>query len=753
MLAALAVTVGVAAVGSVATALSVLDRELDAAYRSSNPASVVLTIPNATDQAIGIVESLPEVEAVERRREVLGQIEDAAGDRLPIVLVAVEGPPSIGRFLRAPDTPMPGPGEMVVERSSLRETPIAVGEHRRVRVGGAGEAELTVSGIVHDPGRTPAWLTGAVVGFVTPDTLGLLGLDPTLDRLLVLADPGNDRAANQRLASTLRTGLERAGIEVTRVEVPVPGEHPSARVLRTLLYILQGFGVVALLTAGALVAIVISALLRREARSIGLMKAIGGGAGQIAGMYLGGVAALGLVGTAIGIPFGLAGGRAYAAFAGSLLNIDITDPWPDGGVLVAQVLVGLVVPVLAATPPVVRAARTTVRGALDLQATGRLSTPTIRRIRRRLLTLGAGNVRRVPVRTALTVGALALGGAAFMVALSTGAAWQKAVDAEFSEVRNYDLEIALTAAAPLEQLTETMQAIETVEGFELWTRQEAQARTAAGVGEAFPLYVIPAGTQMVTLPLLDGRLPAPGEDATLVTTQLVDDPKPSPGDELSLDVAGEVTTWTVAGVVKRLAGGPTGAAFTTPTRPPTTANHIVVASTGDPDRAARDAQEALHDRGIAVASVTTAADAREALDDHLYIIVGLLLVVAGLVAVVGGLGLMETLATGVTERRREIGVMRALGAGTSTLLRILSSEALAIAVMGWGVALILAVPGTAVVASTTGTLFTGAPLEPAFSPWGVGLWLGLSVIGALVAAGLPTLEISESPASRVLAYE
>ena len=161
----------------------------------------------------------------------------------------------------------------------------------------------------------------------------------------------------------------------------------------------------------------------------------------------------------------------------------------------------------------------------------------------------------------------------------------------------------------------------------------------------------------------------------------------------------------------------------------------------------------LRDAGIDVAGIATAAEGSESLDDHLLIIVGLLIIMAILISFVGGLGLIEAMSISVLERRRELGVMRAVGAGTGNVLRVVIVEGVAIAALSWLAALVLSIPATVIVARITGDLFLQTPLTTSFSGVGIGLWLLVVVALAVVSSAIPALETTESPVRQALAYE
>ena len=79
-------------------------------------------------------------------------------------------------------------------------------------------------------------------------------------------------------------------------------------------------GVMALALSGFLVVNTVSALLTQQTRQLGIMKAIGGKASQIALMFLVMVAIYGFLAVLVGLPVGAFFATWFAQFAGGLLN-------------------------------------------------------------------------------------------------------------------------------------------------------------------------------------------------------------------------------------------------------------------------------------------------------------------------------------------------------------------------------------------------------------------------------------------------
>ena len=66
----------------------------------------------------------------------------------------------------------------------------------------------------------------------------------------------------------------------------------------------------------------------------------------------------------------------------------------------------------------------------------------------------------------------------------------------------------------------------------------------------------------------------------------------------------------------------------------------------------------------------------------------LLLSMVIVVAAIGVMGLVNTLVLNITERRRELGILRAVGASGGALLRLLVSEGIVLGMAGFGLGLI-----------------------------------------------------------------
>jgi putative ABC transport system permease protein len=157
--------------------------------------------------------------------------------------------------------------------------------------------------------------------------------------------------------------------------------------------------------------------------------------------------------------------------------------------------------------------------------------------------------------------------------------------------------------------------------------------------------------------------------------------------------------------------------------------------------------------GLGIEIVEMVAQERAEAEAMFEVIVVLLLIMAILLAVIGGLGLMGTMSINVLERTREIGVMRAIGASNASVRQIFIVEGLIIGVLSWAVGAILAYPISKLLSDAVGRQFLSTPLDYTFSISGVLIWLVVVIFLSALASFLPAWNASRLTVREVLAYE
>jgi putative ABC transport system permease protein len=164
--------------------------------------------------------------------------------------------------------------------------------------------------------------------------------------------------------------------------------------------------------------------------------------------------------------------------------------------------------------------------------------------------------------------------------------------------------------------------------------------------------------------------------------------------------------------------------------------------------------EKRYDRAdIKVTSNVLIVDERTEANNTFSILVALLMIMALVLATVGGLGLMGTMTLSVIERTREIGVMRAYGASNKAIFRIVISEGLLIGLMSWLLAIGVSIPISIPLARGVGGSFMNYPMSASVSISGILIWALLVIIISILSSVFPALRAVRLTVREVLAYE
>ena len=600
----------------------------------------------------------------------------------------------------------------------------------------------------------------------------------------------------RRVAETVKAWLEGQGRPVHRMDVPKPGQHPHADLMGMLLLSKVAFGLFALVLSGILVVNLLTALLASQVRQIGVMKAVGGTRWPIARIYLAQALLLGVAACVVAVPLGMWGSRVLCRYLAVFLNFDIESFSVPAWVYLLEALVGMLVPLLAAAYPVARGTRISVREALADYgvAEGAFGTNAFDRALSSLggttrpLLLSLRNAFRRRARLALTLATLSAGGVFFMSALNVRASLVRTIDRLFDSVR-YDLTLGLSGLQPLETLERAVRRTPGVRRAEGWVVTEAtlapagtaaspaseatpkphSAEQALGHGtvaqspDRFTLIALPAGSDLVAPDMLEGRALRLGDtNALLVNNALAArDPRFRVGSDVTLRLGHRQVSWRVVGVTREpfspsLGYIPLGHLEELSGQRGMASSLRLVLERQDPasiGAVKASLVENLEREGVRAQTSLSNADRRVGFDEHMRMIYVFLIVMSSVLALVGGLGLMTSMSLNVLERRREMGVLRAIGAPPRAVWLIVVAEAVATAGLSWALAALVAWPFSRWLADllVRGLFRTG--LDFVFEPSGLLVWLLVCVVLAAIASLLPAWHASRCPVREAIAYE
>jgi putative ABC transport system permease protein len=287
------------------------------------------------------------------------------------------------------------------------------------------------------------------------------------------------------------------------------------------------------------------------------------------------------------------------------------------------------------------------------------------------------------------------------------------------------------------------------------------------IGESVGMLAPPVSSQLVKPIMISGRWLVPGDRNAVTLSELFLEAYPdlTVGDTLRLRVNGDETDWVVVGFFQ-LAGKVSGySAYTSYEyladllhMPGKAISYRVVASKMDLTRGEQEvlgqAIEAhLAASGIRTVDMTTGESLTRTASDGFNVLTAFLLFLALLTALVGSIGLAGTMSLNVMERTREIGILRAIGAADTALMRIVLVEGAFIGFLSWLFSSLAAFPISEIMSDSVSIALFGGPANFGFSPTGFVIWAVLVVLLAVSASVIPAYSSTRLTIREVLAYE
>lgn len=763
----LAIALGISAFASVLSSYAILTRELDRGYLATNPASAVLRVDSVDDELVAAILQNPEVSAAEPRRTVGGQIKAGPVQWRNLVLFVVKDYGDIRVSKLEPEAGAwpPATGEILIERDAFQVAKAKIGDKVTVKTANGREQQLLVSGAVHDVGQAQARMENIVYGYINLATLAQLGEEPYLNQLNILVkDRQFDESHIERVAAEVKTLIESRGREVRRVEIPEPGKHPHSGLTGILLLAMSSFGLFVLFLSGILVVNLLTALMASQVRQIGVMKAIGGTRGQIARIYFGQALFLGIAAVVVSVPLGVIGSRALCQYLAMFLNFDIDSyavPW---WVYVLVAIVGLAAPLIAAAYPVWKGTGVPVRIALtDFGLSGKtFGAGAFDRALARIggsfspLVFALRNGFRRRARLALTVLTLAAGGLFFLAALNVRASIINTLDRMFA-ARKFDLTVWFGNPYEWERLQRAAGNTGGITHAEGWFVTEATLANQT----RFNVTALPLDTKLLDLEILEGRNLQPGDtDALVINNALTARaPQMRVGETVTLRIDSIETNWRIVGLAKE-AYSPAVAYIPLDFiqgRQPGMVNSLRLSlAQTDFDSISivkENLDRSLEQQGVRARGSSSKAESRFGFDQHMVMIYVFLIVMSAIVGSVGALGLITTMSLNILERRREMGVLRAIGATPRVVWFIVVVEGLVIGVLSWTIAALLAWPVSKALGDALVRAMLKGGLDFTFEPLGLLIWLIVSISVSAAGSFIPAWKASRTTVREALAYE
>ena len=774
----LTVTLGVFSIGFVGNGGAMMKRDMDADFNASNPAHAQIFVKSFDENWLRALAKVPGVKNVEGRVRTSAQLLKANGEKINIRFEAPKSFDSIRVNMLKPADPLEGViptlgrKEVLLDRSAAADFPYQPGDVIEVELFGGKKRALTFKGYVHDVTTFPYAMVGTVTAYVTRDTMPWVGVSEDYNELLVsVAEDATDTQHVTNVAHEITERFRKGDNPMdAQVSIYNPGHHFGWQVTQGVIFILATLGWLTVLLSAFLIINTVVALMSQHIRQIGIMKAVGGGNGQIFLMYVALFLIFGLVALIISIPLAAWASYQVSGFLAGFLNYERGPFLIDPSVVMMQTILAFSVPLVAALAPLWTGLRVPVREALSDYGIG--SGP-MRQMREnvhldffpRPVLISLRNTMRKKARLTLTLFALVLGGAVFIAVFNL---WQS-FDQTMQEVQGYflaDINLSFTGLHQFDEVKTIALSDPDVLDAEGWTTANAEVMSADGKTSNEVLFVAPPSTSTLIKPIMtEGRWLSPLDTNAVVVGNhlLAIRPDLKVGDWITINLRNEKKQWQIVGIY-RMPGNVSPPLIYTNYEYISQLLHqrgkvySLRITTSQHDAATQQytaiqLQDIFKRKNVSVGGITQGAVWMQQQKSQTDVLVYFMMVMAILIASVGGLGLMGMMSINVMERTREIGVMRAIGAADLDIQLIVIAEGLVVGLASWLMAIGLSFPITYLLDYGVGVSIFQAPLTPLFNWGGTWVWLAGILVISLLASAIPAWRASRLTVRDTLVYE
>ena len=782
LLVVLSIAVGVFAVGATFGLSEQMLPAMDASHQSTNPSHVEMyldkPVPRETLLALrkvpGVVDIEP-VNTVEIRYKLNPQDEWRKGSILmrdfaqqiydKVQLKAGDWP--LGRVLGIERMHAPFYGLEIGSQVILE-----VGEQERV---------FPITAKIRHPFVPPPQMYDWAFFFGDAEVMEMFGIpDGQFVQLKFSVDPYSPQYARV-VASAIKERLANQHISVVSSLYQDPAKHWGRSFVAGMSLVINVLAVVSLLLSVVLVLNTVTAVITQQTNQIGILKAIGGRSSTVLRLYLIGVLFYGILALVIALPLGIFSAFAISQWFLGIYNIEYDTFAFSSRAVVFMVLSALLVPLVAALYPVLKGALMTVRQAISSYGLGgdfrsNWLDRLVERLGRRFLAsynaLALANTFRRKGRLLLTQVVLVTAGVMFLMVLSLSSSISLTQNAEFGR-RTHDMILYLKDMQRVDRINAIAESVEGVEKADMWLvvpvtlLRGGQKVLDAGLGTA--LQGLPLDDPLYKPKIVEGRWLQPGDHhAVVINQKTAQDEGIHLGDTISLDM-GEwgKSDWEVVGMYRTFlffGGGFNVDAMYAPrqdvfeaTKKNNRASTLLVRTRQHSPEAVnqtlRQLETTFTDRHVEIEQTETIPGLRKTSDTAFSYVVYMLMVLAVIVALVGGIGLMGSLWIGVIERTREIGIMRAIGARTRNIIGMFMLEGLIQGVMSWTIAVPISLLVTPLMANALGMAIFQSRLDYQYNWQAVLIWLVIVVVISALASLIPARNAAQINVRQTLVYE
>ena len=756
------------------TLLGMMDLQLtymDKAHQASQPSHISLMLRRDVDFSVAeSIKKMDEVNSVDIMTQFTGQFKTTESTpwQTGTLLFRSDYLNQKQDQMRLLAGSFPHDKFVAIERLSAQYAHLSLGDTLEIKTPNGTEI-LTIAGIIRHPFVKPPSFGGQLHVFIAPELAPTFNIpSASFRQLLVQVKPPYNPGKVNLIAGEIRQKLASQNIPVNVTLLQNPDQHWGRAIFKGIHLILTVMAWASLALSSVLILNTVGALITQQTDQIGIMKSLGARRSSIAKIYLSKVFVLSIIALLIAIPLSAAGAYYSSRWLLDLFNIELSEFVYSPKTIYIMVAGGLIAPILAALQPILQGASLSVRYAISSYGLGAdfVSTRFDRWLELKIAAclptiyaIAIANLLRRKARLLWTQSVLIIAGVLFIVITSLIASLNLTLNNELDR-SSYDIRLGFIQDQPQEIINKLVNSVPNTQSIELWNRLPVELsvkdKVIQQVGSlGMQMIALPTNTSMYKPLIVEGRwfdnsdeqqqhLVINADTAALNGIHV--------GDKINTKLLQHTAQeWEVIGLYRWFAGtgytvepvyGPLST-LQTNTKNEFKYSFALLTARLNSLNEEKNYLEALktvfQEHPIVLDVYTTIAkrEQRQFAENQFKPMLGMLLGLAIMIAIVGGIGLSGTLAISVLQRTREIAVLRAIGAKSKTIFRLFMLEGLLHGLLAWLISVPTAYLVAAPLAKKLGLTLLGMHLDFVFSQLSVLIWLVVVCILAIFATYLP----------------
>jgi len=762
-----ALFIGVWGIGTVGVSYYILTNDLNTNFQKTNPAHLVLYSKDFEKLPLSEFNNIPAVENAELRDFVVERIEVLPDIWIPLHLYGVEDfdNTKVAKVLAEKGNLKPKLGTISIERDGLKISNIEIGSNPRLRIGNK-VINVPVSSISFDPAQAPATQDHLIYAYTDKKTFSNLTGKKINQRLIIRLNNVNSHDDVKKISQQLISRLDKKDINVTNVDIPLFNEHPHQWQLNTILFIVGVIGLLAFILGSVLVAQLMRAILAKQVRQIGIMKATGSSRFQVFQIYIIMLLILGFISGAFAVPLSVLAGSAYAKFVAGILNFDILSsiPFYIYAILFTS---SLLLPLLLSLSALLKGTNISVKDALnDYGINNNIKIKPLAILKKFNLSnislLSIRNTLRNSNRLTVTIITMALGVAIFSTGFNVRQSLWELLNNLENELQ-YDVQVVLNNQISKTDAIKPFQLLRNVESIHLWNSGNSHSKELS-TKKGASIISLPYNTQLIKPKFIKGDWLSQTKEIDVVLNQQAWAlyGYHEIGTSFDIYIKDSLIKVKLVGIIEQLAKASLyidEKKYNSLYNKNNLVNTITfVAKKNDYNSVIalkKSIEENILPSKLSVAYVMSDAEKVKVIFDHLNIILSVIIFLSFLVLSVSAIGMATATGINISERTREIGVMRSIGATPKKIYTLFIYEGMIISITSILIGLILSYPLSQLASIFFGNLMLGekAVLAYAFSPLGFAITIVTTISFGWLASRIPALNAVKLSTRDALSYE